>query len=485
MTTDLWRMSAVEIAAAIRCGQVCSREVIEAHLNRIEAVNPQINAVTVVRREPALAAAEAADRAVAAGADLPPLHGVPFTVKENIDLTGTATTQGAKVWAAAYPSADAPAVARLRAAGGIPIARTNCPAGAVRWHCDSELWGATVNPFDPSVTPGASSGGEAAALATGMTPLGLGTDGLGSLRWPAQCCGITALKPTLGRVPHATSVDPADAPIGPQLMIVVGPMARRVADLRVALELIAGSSWRDPWAVPAPLRGPELARPVRVALVTDPAGQGTDQRVKQGVIRAGQALEDAGYVVDAVEPPAIDLAAKVALAMLNTPDIRAAWQLLAPLVPAGTQRFLSAFYEVAGDADPVATLSSFATRQSLLRSWGEFQERHPLIVAPVFTGMPFAAGTDLDDGRVAETINGMRMAIAVNALGLPAVAVPVGIAAGLPLSAQIIGPRYREDLCLDAAAAVEQRLGVLTPIDPGLTPGRRHDQGRCRHGGTA
>jgi amidase len=466
MASDLWRMSAAEIASAIRCRLVSSREVIEAHLNRIETVNPLINAVTVLRREPALAAADAADRAVAAGADLPPLLGVPFTVKENIDLVGTPTTQGARAWAAAYPSADAPAVARLRAAGGIPIGRTNCPTGAVRWHCDSELWGATINPWDRSVTPGASSGGEAAALATGMTPLGLGTDGLGSLRWPAQCCGIAALKPTLGRVPHATTVDPADAPIGPQLTIVTGPMARRVADLRVALALIAGSSWRDPWAVPAPLRGPELARPVHVALVADPAGRGTDEWVKHGVMKAGRALEDAGYVVDAADPPAVELAAEVALAMLNTPDIRAVWKLLAPLVPADTQRFLSAFYEVAGDSDAVATLRSFIMRQSLLRAWGQFQERHPLIVAPVFTGMPFKVGTDLDDDRVADTIHGMRMAIAVNALGLPAVAVPVGIAAGLPLSAQIIGPRYREDLCLDAAAAVEQRLGVLTPIDP-------------------
>jgi amidase len=470
MATDLWRMSAGEMAAAIRCRQVSSREVVEAHLNRIEAVNPLINAVTVVRREAAMAAAAAADQAAAAGADLRPLHGVPFTVKENIDLVGTPTTQGARAWADAYPSADAPAVARLRAAGGIPIGRTNCPTGAVRWHCDSELWGATLNPWDRSVTPGASSGGEAAALATGMTPLGLGTDGLGSLRWPAQCCGIAALKPTLGRVPHASSVDPADAPIGPQLTIVTGPMARRVADLRVALELIAGASWRDPWSVPAPLRGPEPAGPVRVALVVDPAGEGTAERVKEGVMKAGQALADAGYLVDATEPPGIKLAAKVALAMLDTPDIRSSRQLLTALVPADTQRFLSAFYEVAGNADPVATLQGFTIRQSLLRAWGDFAERHPLIVAPVFTGMPFTAGTDLDEGRVAETIHGMRMTIAVSALGLPAVAVPVGIADGLPLSAQIIGPRYREDLCLDAAAAVEHRLGILTPIDPEVSP---------------
>jgi amidase len=152
--------------------------------------------------------------------------------------------------------------------------------------------------------------------------------------------------------------------------------------------------------------------------------------------------------------------------MLNTPDVRAAWRTMSPLVPADTRRFMSAFYQVAGDPDPVATGQSFVVRQALLRAWGEFQERHPLIVAPVFTDVPFETGTDLDDGRVAETIHGMRMAIAVNALGLPAVALPVGIGDGLPQSVQVIGPRYREDLCLDAAAALEDRVGIITPIDP-------------------
>ncbi len=168
-TGDLWRMSATELAGAIRSRQVSSQEVIEAHLRRIDAVNPSVNAVTVVLGEQALEAAKAADRAVAGGEDLPRLHGVPFTVKENIDLLGTPTTQGARLWADAYPNLDAPSVARLRAAGAIPIGHTNCPDFAVRWHCDSELWGATINPWDRSRTPGASSGGEAAALATGMT----------------------------------------------------------------------------------------------------------------------------------------------------------------------------------------------------------------------------------------------------------------------------------------------------------------------------
>ena len=170
--TELWRMSATELAEAIRSRQVSSQEVIEAHLRRIEAVNGSINAVVIVLAEQALEAAKTADRAVAAGADLGPFHGVPFTVKENIDVAGTPTTQGFKALADAYPSRDAPVVERLKAAGGIPIGRTNLPSGGVRWHCESELWGATVNPWNRSRTPGASSAGAQASRtgASRITP---------------------------------------------------------------------------------------------------------------------------------------------------------------------------------------------------------------------------------------------------------------------------------------------------------------------------
>jgi amidase len=464
---ELWRMSATELAEAIRTRQASSVEVVQAHLRRIEAVNPSINAVVIVLAEQAQQAAKAADRTLAAGGDVPPLHGVPFTVKDNLDVAGTPTTQGFKALAQAYPSRDAPIVERMKAAGAIPIGRTNLPSGAVRWHCDSELWGATINPWDRTRTPGASSAGEAAAIATGMSPLGLGSDGLGSLRHPAQCCGICALKPTLGRVPQASSIEPEYTTIGIQLTSVTGPLARRVADLRAAFGVIAGPTWRDPWTVPAPLYGPPLPKPVRVALVVDPAGQGTAAQEQQGVRKAATALADAGYDIDEIEPPSIEVAAWALLVMLATPGTRQGWQeFYSHLAPADTQRFMAAFFDTAGDPDALEAELSFMTRQALLRAWAEFQEQYPLIVAPICTEPAFEAGTDLDDGAVAGTIRSMRMAMAVNVLGLPAVAVPVGIGDGLPQAVQVIGPRYREDLCLDAAAAIEDRLGTITPIDP-------------------
>lgn len=460
---ELWRSSATELAELVRGRQACVREVIEAHLRRIDEVNSALNAIVIRVDEQALAAADAADaadRAVAAGGELPPLHGVPFTVKECIDLAGTPTTEGWKALANSYPARDAPDVERLKAAGAIPIGRTNLATFAVRWHCESEMWGDTVNPWDATRTPGASSGGDAAAVASGMTPLGLGGDGLGSLRWPAQCCGVAALKATYGRIPAA-----GDLQIGAQLMVVEGPLARRVADLRTAFEVMAGPTWRDPRTVPAPLRGPPLPEPVLVAVVSDPAGGGIAPQVQDGVRKAAAALADAGYALEQIEPPGIDEALNAALSMYNTPDFR----VLLPMLDsfeAPTRQFLTEFYDVVGDPDPVLAMNGFITRQSLLRRWGEFQETVPLIVAPISTDVPFKVGTDLGDGAVAKTIHDLRLAIAINGLGLPAVAVPVGVADGLPQVVQIIGPAYREDLCLDAAQAVEDVLGVVTPIDP-------------------
>jgi len=202
--------------------------------------------------------------------------------------------------------------------------------------------------------------------------------------------------------------------------------------------------------------------------VLDPAGRGTAAQVQDGVRRAADALADADYVVEELEPPGIEEAARILLVMLSTPGIRSGWELsMGPIMPSPARCFMSDFFEAAGEPDAVAVEQAFIDRHSLLRAWGEFQGAHPLILAPIATEPPRMAGTDLDDGQVAEDIRTMRMAMAVNALGLPAVAVAVGVADGLPQAVQVIGPRYREDMCLEAAGVIEDRLGIFTPIEPG------------------
>jgi amidase len=467
MEGELWRIGASDLAAAIRAKRVSSREVVEAHLARIAAVNPAVNAVTVVLAEQALATASAADNALARGADIGPLHGVPITVKENIDVAGSATTQGLVALKDAVPPLDAPHIVQLRAAGAIPMARTNMPDLGLRYYTDNALRGPTRNPWDSTRTAGGSSGGEAAALATGMTPLGMGNDLGGSLRWPSQCCGTTALRTTYGRVAQASSIPPEDSTIVMQLMAVQGPMARHVRDLRLALSCMCGPDARDPRWTPAPLSGSAPPSPVRVAVTIDPAGEGVDPDVAAGVRKAAAALRDAGYAVEEVEPPMVaearDLFAGLLVADLKT----VLYPLLKPVASADAVRFLDLVFSVVPEFDYVGYVSGFARRSAVARAWSVFMERYPLVLGPVVTAQPFAVGFDIAGAeQVAAIIRDFRLTGLVNLLGLPAAAVPVGVASGLPQGVQIIGRPYREDLCLDAAEAVEARLGVLTPIDP-------------------
>jgi amidase len=321
MAEELWRLDASTLAGKIRAREVSSAEVVAAHLDRIEAVNPKLNAVVRVLGEQARAAADEADRALASADEVGPLHGVPFTIKENIDLAGTPTTQGLVALAEAIAPLDAPIVARLRAAGAIPIGRTNLPDMGLRVHTDSSLHGLTRNPWHHDRTAGGSSGGEAAALASGMTPLGLGNDIGGSLRNPAHCCGIASLKPSTFRMPQALSNPPEDPFLAAQLMAVDGPMARRVADLRLAFSLLAGSDPRDPYAVDAPVEQSDAGRRVRVAVVAEPPGGRTDAGIAAGVRRAADALSDAGYDVAELTPPAYEQAL-VSWSRMLGPDLR-------------------------------------------------------------------------------------------------------------------------------------------------------------------
>lgn len=460
-------MSASDIAAAIRTKKISSREVIAAHLERIQALNEEVRAVTRVLSQEALAAADEADRVLARGGEAGPLHGVPMTVKENIDVVGSATTQGVKALAEAVPSLDHPRIAQLKKAGAIPLARTNLPDWGLRWHTESDLHGATRNPWDRARTPGGSSGGDAAALATGMTPLGNGNDYGGSLRWPAQCCGIASIKPSRGRVPHASALQPGDPPLTIQMFAVEGPMARRVSDLRLALASMIAADARDPWWTPAPFRGARIPTPVRVAVTANPGGGTVHPDVHDGVKKAALALERAGYAVEEVDPPAVEEAAMLWLSLVGAEIRTALWPAITGMVSSGAREFMDEFLTRVPVIDLNDYIQGFAARNGIARRWSQFFERYPLVLGPVSTEPPFRVGLDLEGPDASWSIFlSMRLVVSVNLLGLPAAAVPVGVAAGLPQGVQIVGSMYREDLCLDAAEAVENELGTLTPIDP-------------------
>lgn len=463
---EIWRRSATDLAAAIASRELSAVEVVQAHLDRIEAVNPAVNAVTLVLADDALAAAKDADRAVADGEPLGVLHGVPFSIKENIDVEGSATTEGVPALAGAIAPMDAPIVERLRAAGAIPLARTNLPDMGLRVHTHSGLHGVTRNPFDGTKTAGGSSGGEAAALATGMSPLGLGNDIGGSLRNPAYCCGIASLKPTSHRLPRADSTTQVEPILASQLMSVDGPMARRVADVRAAFRVLAGPHPRDPFCVPAPLDGPALGTPIRVALVPEPPGGATTPAVAAAVRAAGDALADSGYEVVESTPPMVEDAIDTWSRWLIS-ELSVLKPLLQQIMNAEAVRFLDWAEEKIGTVDFAGSVELMMKRHAIAKAWGEFFQEHPLIVGPVWTGPAFTAGWDAEsEANALATLDLIRFVTPMNLLGLPAAAVPTGLADGMPTGVQVVGPWFREDLCLDAAEAIEARLGTITPIDP-------------------
>jgi amidase len=464
---DLWRQGAGPLAGMIARGEVSSVEVVTAHLERIDAVNPSLNAVTEVLADSASDAAAAADRARANGDRLGPLHGVPFTVKQNIDLAGSSTNWGLPALADAVPQVDSPVVERMKQAGAIPIGRTNCPDMALRVHTDSSLFGLTRNPWHPGRTTGGSSGGEASALAAGMSPIGLGNDIGGSLRNPATCCGIASLKPSHGAVPLCTVIPAPDGPASFQLMPVEGPMARTIGDVRLGLSVLAGRHRRDPYSLPVTLAvAPPEGRPVRVALLDEPPGGSTDPRVAERTRAAADALSSAGYeVVDTVPPRFEDVIAT--WTDLIVADILLLRGQIAPLMSAEANGFLDAIIETRPELDLAGYTAALMARQSLIREWSMWFAELDLVLTPTWTQLPFEHGWDaMTPANAVATLELIRPVMAANVLGLPSACVPAGRVDDLPVGVLLTADRFADETALAAAAVVEAALGLDTPIDP-------------------
>ena len=464
MTDDraLWQHDAVHLAVLIRARHVSSREVVQAHLDRIADVNPAVNAVTAVLADSALAAADRVDAGQVTG----PLAGVPFTVKDNLDVAGEPTSDGVPLFKDRRAGRDAPAVAHLRAAGAIPFARTNMPDFGLRWHTDNDLHGATRNPWDPGRTPYGSSGGEAVALATGASPLGLGNDYGGSIRLPAAAAGIVGLRPTHGRIASASSTSPMPPPHTVQLFAVAGPMARRVADVAAAYAALCRPDPRDPQWAPVPAELP-LPDPITVGVVIDPGGLGVHPEVAAAVRRAADALADSGVTVVEQEPPDLMAAAEL-WRTLSTADLGGLLGVMHAHGSRDSVTYLEQSITHVHRLDLDGYLTALARRHAIAAAWSQFTARTHAILGPVSTQpvprVPFdLAGPDQADALW----QAHRLLVAVNLLGLPAVSVPAGTTAdGLPQGVQIIAGRYQETLCLRLAAVVERAAPAPTPIDP-------------------
>lgn len=458
----VWQWSAVDTAAAIRGGAVSAVEVVEAHLARMRAVNPRLNAVVVDLSEDALKAAKAADSA-AARRNAGPLHGVPITIKENIDYKGRPNPNGVPAQMHLIAPSDSPVVRNFKNAGAIVIGLTNTPEFSFRGFTDNPLHGLTLNPWDPEITCGGSSGGAGSSVAAGIGTVAHGNDIGGSLRWPAHCNGIATIKPTQGRIPAYSESAPAERPMLAHLMSAQGPLARSVADVRLALEVMSARDPRDPWWVPAPLAGPKPKGPVKVALAKLPDDMNVDASVRAALRTAADHLERSGYRVSEVE----------------VPDINGVWHTWcdiitnetvtlneAAMLKVASEDFHIAWNGIKAKADMLdlaGWMRATAARNGHIRAWQMFFEEYPVVLAPTTVQPTPGPREDAISGERAQELfwNDLRFISAINVLGLPSAVVPVALHQGKPIGVQLIAGRYREDLALDAAAAVEKRAGML------------------------
>jgi amidase len=465
MGNELWAKGALELGEMIARREVSSVEVVDAHLERIEAVNPALNAIVRRLDDQARAGAIAADKAVAAGAVLGPFHGVPFTIKENIDLAGTPTTSSLPAFAEAIVDVDAPVVERMKAAGAIPLGRTNLPDLGLRVATESSLHGITRNPWNAALTAGGSSGGEASALASGMSPIGLGNDIGGSLRNPAHCCGIASIKPSTGVVPSAATLPPENFSLMFQLMAVEGVMARSVADVRAGLLTVAGPHVRDPLALPVRLGDVDRTHQLRVAVMPEPPGGSTHPEVAAAVRRAGDVLADHGAIVVEATPGGYERSIELWGALLLA-DIAQMLPLLEMVMGADGLAFLRASMEVFPSADLGSFSAMLAERLGVAKQFLSFFAEHDVLLSPTWAHPPFAHSADLAPGGAVSTFETIRPVVPVNLLGLPAAVVPVGMGGGMPVGVQVIGQQFADLRCLSVAQLIEDAVGTLTPIDP-------------------
>jgi len=446
--------SATWMAAAIRDGQVSSTELVAACLARIEAVNARLNAVVQLAAD-ALERAGAADTELAAGRGRGPLHGVPFTIKDSLDTAGVVTTAGSVGWRHRVPGRDATVVARLRAAGGILLGKTNTPEFTWSDETDNDVYGRTSNPYDLERTPGGSSGGAAAIVAAGGSPFDIGSDTGDSIRQPAHVCGVAGLKPTSGRVPRTGHWPGFEGLF--EAFTQLGPIARRVEDLELLLPILAGPDGVDPHVVPAPLADPAAVRieGLRVVTFGDNGIRTPTPATIDAVEAAAGALAARGARVEALRPPGLDEAWAAWNGLIRADGF--AW-LERLITAAGTPGFGS--YDTRdwvrrsaplGGAELSALVERADAIRARLLAWVRNVD---LIVCPA---MPQPA---IRHGESSAAWFGDTYSDVHTLTGWPAAVVRGGTSPeGLPIGVQVVGPPWREDLVLAGARVVEGASG--------------------------
>jgi Asp-tRNA(Asn)/Glu-tRNA(Gln) amidotransferase A subunit family amidase len=461
---DFTILPAVTMADQIREKKISPIELVDAHLAKIERLNPTLNAYVQVESERVRREARAAEDAAMKGTSLGPLHGVPISIKSSIEVAGLRCESGTRLRAGFVAKRDAPLVARLRNAGAIVLGVTNTPEILMAWETDNLLYGRTNNPWALERTAGGSSGGEAAAIATGMSAGGVGSDGGGSIRVPAHFCGICGLKPTPGRIPSTGHFPPSGGPFA--LIGVVGPMARTVADLRVLFDVMQGPDDGDTCAAPVPVRWPSEneVKKLRIGYFEDDGHTPVTPETRAAVRTAAESLRGAGFRVEPFRPGGLA-------------EARVLWKKF--FVTCGGMLIRPMFKDREGDMSSILTqflewsaAETPLTGESLLDVWirrdaarADFlaqMREYPILLCPAAAVPAFRHGERSwqVDGKTVNYLDAWSYTEWFNLLGNPAAVVPVSHSAeGLPIGVQIVGRPWEEEQVLVVAAALENECG--------------------------
>jgi len=448
--SELTEQSIVSLANSIRRGAASPVEVVQAHLNRIDRINSKLNAIVTIGPD-VIEHAKDAEAAIVRGDKLGPLHGVPLTVKDTIETKGLRTTSGSPMRANFVPDRDAPAVARLKAAGAIILGKTNTAEMAMDYNADNPVFGRTNHPQNPLLTPGGSSGGEGVAIATFMSPGGIGSDLAGSVRIPSHFCGIAGLKPTVGRVPAEGQFPPSSGPYA--LGASIGPMARSVRDLELLFSVLAGID-----LALIDLRGS------RVAVYTNDGVSEVTDETRAAVKAAAKTLSDAGLLIEETRPPGVERGYELWLRMFSRASVVQLRNVYAGNEEKGGN-FVRWRLATADDTAPPSLdeyLQSWMERDRLRAALVDWMTAVPLLIAPVGATPAYEHGTL--KVKVSGTTMGAFRAFSYcqtfNVFDLPVVVVRAGTSAGgLPIGVQIIGRPFAEETVLAAAKIVEQSFG--------------------------
>lgn len=465
--TEITRLPASELAKLIRRKQLSPVEIMEAHLRRVEEMDPLLKAFASMEADRAMAAARQAEKHLMSQETFQPLLGVPITIKSCIDVEDFRCEAGSRLRSGYLARQDAPVVARLKAAGAIVIGNTSTPEALVSYHTENLLQGRTNNPYDLSRSAGGSSGGEAAAIACGLSAGGIGSDGGGSIRVPASFCGICGLKPTPGRIPATGHYPPCGGPFS--LIGVVGPMARTIQDLRLLLDVTSGYDPGDPISSPVPFSpGSKCDKgKLRIGFYEDDGYSPAEPAVQNVVRLAAETLAEDGFAVQPFRPAGLERARQLWFTLF----VEGIAMVLAPTVQ-GHEEEISAstreFLAFAAEQPPLTgerLLTTLLERDQLRAQFLAEMEQVPILLAPV-CAIPAFAHEDAGWGPLhkADYARTMSYSQHYNLLGNPAATVPVAqTSSGLPIGVQVIGRPYKEDEVLAVAEVLDQKFGWREP----------------------